>query len=165
MRVCNKLTEIKYLVDNHGIYNIKIPDEMFVLNPKQVTDICDEIQKEGLGNKLNFWAYARIDTLNDDINTPNAIQYLVRQAKESKNKQSNLPKLRYNCQLLGLNKNNLDKKISDKDRIFIESLISKRDQARNNKDFDRADLIRNQLESMNVELEDSADGVTWKIKS
>ena len=39
---------------------------MFVLNPKQVTDICDEIQKEGLGNKLNFWAYARIDTLNDD---------------------------------------------------------------------------------------------------
>ena len=60
------INEIKYLVDNHGIYNIKIPDEMFVLNPKQVTGICDEIQKEGLGDKLNFWAYARIDTLNDN---------------------------------------------------------------------------------------------------
>ena len=40
---------------------------MFVLNPKQVTGICDEILKEGLGDKLNFWAYARIDTLNDDL--------------------------------------------------------------------------------------------------
>ena len=39
---------------------------MFVLNPKQVSGICDEILKEGLGNYLNFWAYARIDTLNDN---------------------------------------------------------------------------------------------------
>ncbi len=60
------IKEIKYLVENHGIYNIKIPDEMFVLNPKQVSGICDEIEKEGFGDKLNFWAYARIDTLNDD---------------------------------------------------------------------------------------------------
>ena len=60
------IKEIKYLVEEHGIYNIKIPDEMFVLNPKQVTGICDEIQKEGLGDLLNFWAYSRIDTLNDD---------------------------------------------------------------------------------------------------
>jgi anaerobic magnesium-protoporphyrin IX monomethyl ester cyclase len=60
------IKEIKYLVEEHQIYNIKIPDEMFVLNPKQVTGICDEILKEGLGDKLNFWAYARIDTLEDD---------------------------------------------------------------------------------------------------
>ncbi len=60
------IKEIKYLVDTYGIYNIKIPDEMFVLNPKQVIGICDEILAEGLGEKLNFWAYARIDTLNDD---------------------------------------------------------------------------------------------------
>ena len=60
------IQEIKYLVENFGITNIKIPDEMFVLNPKQVIGICDEILKEGLGNKLNFWAYARIDTLNDN---------------------------------------------------------------------------------------------------
>ena len=39
---------------------------MFVLNPKQVIGICDEILNAGLGGKLNFWAYARIDTLNDD---------------------------------------------------------------------------------------------------
>lgn len=60
------INELKILVEDYGIYNIKIPDEMFVLNPKQVNEICDEILKAGYGDKLNFWAYARIDTLNDD---------------------------------------------------------------------------------------------------
>ena len=60
------IKEIKYLVENFGITNIKIPDEMFVLNPKQVIGLCDEILRVGLGEKLNFWAYARIDTLNDN---------------------------------------------------------------------------------------------------
>ena len=60
------IKELKILVEDYGIYNIKIPDEMFVLNPKQVNEICDEILKAGYGDKLNFWAYARIDTLNDN---------------------------------------------------------------------------------------------------
>ena len=106
-----------------------------------------------------------IGLLCDDLNTPNAIQYLVKQAKEVKNNKNNLPKLRYNCQLLGLNKKNLDINISDKDRMVIENLISERDIARNNKDFSKADLIREQLESMNVDLKDGPDGVIWKIKS
>lgn len=60
------INQIRYLVEEHGIFNIKIPDEMFVLNPKQVTAICEEIIRTGYGNKLNIWAYARIDTLNDN---------------------------------------------------------------------------------------------------
>ena len=59
--------QIKTLVEDYGIFNIKIPDEMFVLNPKQVTEICDEIISSGFGKDLNFWAYARIDTLEDNI--------------------------------------------------------------------------------------------------
>jgi hypothetical protein len=58
--------QIKFLVEEYNILNIKIPDEMFVLNPKQVIGVCDEIIKLGYGDKLNFWAYARIDTLEDD---------------------------------------------------------------------------------------------------
>jgi len=60
------INQIKILVEDYNIYNIKIPDEMFVLNPKQVTGICDEIINRGYGEKLNFWAYARIDTLEDN---------------------------------------------------------------------------------------------------
>ena len=60
------INQIKILVEDYNIFNIKIPDEMFVLNPKQVTGICDEIIERGYGEKLNFWAYARIDTLEDN---------------------------------------------------------------------------------------------------
>ena len=60
------IKQIKILVEDYKITNIKIPDEMFVLNPKQVTGICDEIINSGYGKVLNFWAYARIDTLNDN---------------------------------------------------------------------------------------------------
>ena len=52
-------------MNKYEIFNIKLPDEMFALNPKQVTSICDEILKD-YADKLNFWAYARIDTLNDN---------------------------------------------------------------------------------------------------
>ena len=59
--------QIKTLIEDYGIFNIKIPDEMFVLNPKQVKEICDEIINSGYGKDLNFWAYARIDTLEDNV--------------------------------------------------------------------------------------------------
>ncbi len=68
------VSQIKTLVEDHGIFNIKIPDEMFVLNPKQVTEICDEIISSGYGKDLNFWAYARIDTLEDDVMLKKMIQ-------------------------------------------------------------------------------------------
>lgn len=60
------INQIKILVEDYNIFNIKIPDEMFVLNPKQVTAICDEIIASDYGKKLNFWVYARIDTLQDN---------------------------------------------------------------------------------------------------
>jgi radical SAM superfamily enzyme YgiQ (UPF0313 family) len=60
------INQIKILVEKYNIYNIKIPDEMFVLNPKQINELCDRILERGYGDKLNFWAYARIDTLSDD---------------------------------------------------------------------------------------------------
>ena len=59
----NVIAQIDTLVQKYGVRNIKIPDEMFVLNPKQVIGICDQIIARGY--KLNFWAYARVDTLND----------------------------------------------------------------------------------------------------
>ena len=37
---------------------------MFVLNPKQVMSICEKIIERNYN--LNFWAYARIDTLQNE---------------------------------------------------------------------------------------------------
>lgn len=60
----NIIGQIDTLVQKYGVRNIKIPDEMFVLNPRRVTEICDRIIERGY--KLNIWAYARVDTLQDD---------------------------------------------------------------------------------------------------
>ncbi len=44
----------------------------------------------------------------------------------------------------------------------IEKLIEERQQARKNKDFARADEIRNTLSDMGIILEDTREGVKWK---
>ena len=44
----------------------------------------------------------------------------------------------------------------------IEKLIQEREEARKNKNFDRADEIRDKLLKKGIELEDSADGTIWK---
>jgi radical SAM superfamily enzyme YgiQ (UPF0313 family) len=55
--------EIEFLLEEHGVRTLKITDEMFVLNQKHYTGICEELIQRGLGRKLNIWAYARVDTV------------------------------------------------------------------------------------------------------
>lgn len=43
-----------------GIKNVKIADELFVLNPRHFETICDMIIERGYD--FNIWAYSRIDT-------------------------------------------------------------------------------------------------------
>ena len=105
-----------------------------------------------------------IKLLCDDLNTPNAIQYLVKQAKLAKNNNEELAKLRYNCDLIGINNNKVKSDISVEDEEVVKKLVIERELARKNKDFAQADLIRDKLASLNVDLEDTPDGATWKIK-
>lgn len=46
----------------------------------------------------------------------------------------------------------------------VEKLIHERDLARKNKDYHRADQIREQLQDMDIILEDTPQGVRWKRK-
>lgn len=59
------LRQIDYLVENYGTTNIKFPDEMFVLNKRHVLGICDGLIARDY--KVNIWAYARIDTVQDQF--------------------------------------------------------------------------------------------------
>jgi len=57
------IKQLDILVNEYGVKNIKFADEMFVLHPGHVMDICDHIIDKGYD--LNIWAYARIDTVKD----------------------------------------------------------------------------------------------------
>jgi len=59
------IAQIDKLVNEYGIRNIKIADEMFVLNKRHVEAICDLIIERGYD--LNIWAYARVDTVRNGM--------------------------------------------------------------------------------------------------
>ncbi len=55
--------QISMLYWTYGVETLKIADEMFILSEAHYNAICDGIIERGLGDKLNIWAYARIDTV------------------------------------------------------------------------------------------------------
>jgi radical SAM superfamily enzyme YgiQ (UPF0313 family) len=59
------IDQIDVLVNQYGVRNLKIADEMFVLNRKHVLGICDRIIERGYD--LNIWAYTRVDTIKDGM--------------------------------------------------------------------------------------------------
>ena len=50
-------------------------------------------------------------------------------------------------------------KVTDK----VEALLNEREIARQSKDWNRADEIRDELTSMDVIVEDGPDGPTWRL--
>ena len=57
------IEQLDLLANNYNIQNIKIADEMFVLNEDHVMRLCNLIIERGY--KFNFWAYARVDSVKD----------------------------------------------------------------------------------------------------
>lgn len=57
------IADVTTLVREHGVQNIKIADELFLLDRKHVLRVCEGL--EALDADLNIWAYARVDTCRD----------------------------------------------------------------------------------------------------
>lgn len=54
--------EIDLLVEKYGVKNIKIVDELFILNEKHYMKIVDLLLERQ--HDLNFWCYGRVDTID-----------------------------------------------------------------------------------------------------
>ncbi len=57
------IKELEVLATKYNVKNVKIADEMFVLNESHLLQLCDLIIERGF--KFNFWAYARVDTVKE----------------------------------------------------------------------------------------------------
>ncbi len=67
MRAPEKVVEeIDLLYHTYGVRTFKIIDEMFVLNDRHVEGICQRLAAKPYARELNFWAYARVDTVKED---------------------------------------------------------------------------------------------------
>jgi len=58
--------EIDFLYRTYGVKTFKIIDEMFVLNDRHVSGICELLAAKPYAHELNFWAYARVDTVRPE---------------------------------------------------------------------------------------------------
>jgi radical SAM superfamily enzyme YgiQ (UPF0313 family) len=59
------LTEMDLLASVYGVRHVKIADEMFVLNERHVSRLCDLLIERGY--QFNIWAYARVDSVQDHL--------------------------------------------------------------------------------------------------
>jgi len=60
------IDEVSYLYRMHDVKIFKITDEMFVLNKRHYTAICEGLAALPFASELNIWAYARIDTVKKE---------------------------------------------------------------------------------------------------
>ncbi len=114
-----------------------------------------------------------VDTLCDDLNTPNALTQLHRLAGEIRSSpQTELKRtLRASGMLIGVMgqsrrkfmQANPRRAVVDVDEAKVTSLIEARSAARQAKNFAESDRIRDELAAMGVVLKDSKDGTTWEV--
>ncbi len=117
-------------------------------------------------------------TMDDDFNTPEALSVLFDMVREINNLRSSNKldqaahlgsTLKHLGNLLGIlqqdPKTFLHSNLDSDQTQQIENLIKERNTARQNKDWARADQIRDQLTTMEIELEDTPDGTIYRIAS
>lgn len=111
-----------------------------------------------------------IEKMDDDFNTADAITVLFKLTKDTNinitNKSSKelvtkaLELIRTLGNVLGILQKSTKANLEDE----VEKLIEERQNARKNKDFAKADKIRDDLKSRGIALEDTPQGVRWHLE-
>jgi len=148
----------------------KMLDKIYrVLNKTENLDI-------DINDKNKFIPEEFLDALCNDLNTSKALavinnisKQLSKEVDVDKAKKLKLSLLSAG-EIFGILKNDpkdwlgIKQSGNNINQSEIENLIEKRNLARKNKDFSSADKIRDDLSSMGIEIEDSSEGTTWKLK-
>lgn len=148
-RITNAADHLKHLIDN--------------AETEQMTDKEKELAKEAQKYVGDFEA-----AMEDDFNTADAITAIFELVKFANTTADGKSSREYAktlldlivrlCDILGLIVDR-EEEMLDAD---IEALIEERTRARKEKNFQRADEIRDELLKKGIELKDTREGVQWK---
>lgn len=109
------------------------------------------------------------NNMDNDLNTSLGITSIYDVLKAKISDSTKLYLINDFDKVLGLDLVNQAKKMAEKakssvDTAKVEELIKKRTEARANKDWATADVIRDKLNAMNIVIKDTPDGITWTVK-
>ena len=125
-------------------------------------------------SKINDSSLEFISPLLDDLNTPGLLANLNKMIKDFRSiSDEGLPefksKMLLATNLMGICQENYLDWFSHNDKNLdtnkVTSLISERLNAKKDKDFEKADKIRQKLLDMGVEIKDTESGTEWNLKS
>ncbi|MCW8450492.1 cysteine--tRNA ligase [Legionella quinlivanii] len=163
-----------FLLSSHYRSPLNYSDENLSNSAKALTRLYQSLKDiEFSGNEEmdTDWSNQFNEAMNDDFNTPIALSVLFQLSHElnktrDPRQAATLKKL---AGVLGLLQTEPEQFLQAEptgiDKATIEQLIAERTQAKSEKNWKRADEIRDQLAESGVELADSAAGTSWRRKN
>ena len=171
-----------YLLSSSYRANINFNEEDLLASKKRL-DKLYRVKKrvyEVNASKVNEkFENTVLEALNDDLNTSLAFSFidefinssndsLDKNPKDKTLKQEIVANIEFVEKVLGFGGSDafsyFQFGVSSELKKEIEELISKRAEAKKNKDFAKADSIRDELSSMNISIMDTALGVVWEYR-
>ena len=117
------------------------------------------------GDKIKAYKEKFSSYISDDLNIANALTVLFNVLKDGElNNKEKAILIEDFDKIFSLNLMTIENQATNVDEDLINKLIIERANARISKNFARADEIRNEFITMNIELLDTKDGTTWKVK-
>jgi len=134
---------------------------------RKLVDTLQRYKTQDQGNLIDEYKSKFIQTIEDNVNTPQALAVVWDLVKSQERDMDKLTTILDFDKVLGLD---LERSIQSQPQSIskereeeIEQLIKEREQARKAKDFAKSDQIRDQLKhQFSVEIEDTPSGTKWK---
>jgi len=118
-------------------------------------------------SKIDVYKEKFKNQISDDLNIANGFTVLNEVIKDiNLNNKEKATLIEDFDKVFSLDLMKIEKEVKEVsvDEALINNLIEQRNEARRSKDYSRADEIRNQLSEMNIELLDTKEGTTWRVK-
>ena len=127
----------------------------------KVKHMMNEVTGEVDENLFHDYQQKFKDALSDDLNTANALTVLYEVLKHDMNNKTKLALIEDFDQVLSLSLLKVEE-IDDDLKQQVLELIAERTEAKKEKNFARADEIREILKNMGIQIKDTREGTTFE---
>ena len=103
------------------------------------------------------------DAISNDLNTSLMLTCLYDILKEDTTDNTKLEIIKDYDKVLSLNLLNNEKKLDEELIKYINEKLEERNLAKQNKDYEKADNIRKELESKNIKIKDTREGTIYEV--